>query len=427
MLEGVADEVGEDDVEAARVEPGVDAALGVQVHGVQPGAGVEARGDLVGEVDVVQDQPGGARVEAGDLHQVLDEVAEPLGLADDEAYGGLDHRVHAAGLGVEFLFEHLHHRRDRGQRGAQLVRHVGDEPARGVVPGGHVGDPLLQRLGGLVERPCQLGEFIGTGDPEPGVQLALAEPARGDAEPVHGLEDGRRGGLREQRGTDQREPGGDTQRPGEGVEVLRLRLKGLEHVAGRPAADHPGPGHQIRRAVLGDPLPVQVVRLLVAVGHRLLLVHRRPQRLGHVLQRKAVQAARVAVDRLVVRVLADEQDAEALAAVGHLARRAHQFVLRGVHRQRAGAVLHLLAEVAQDGVLGAGEDGLAVEPVRDAGRGHGGGQRDQAEDHDQPEAQTGEPQPPQNSLTTRAPAADPPGASVTEASPGGSRRRARYG
>ncbi|CAM5470239.1 hypothetical protein SVIOM74S_01149 [Streptomyces violarus] len=53
------------------------------------------------------------------------------------------------------------------------------------------------------------------GHPEPGVQLALAEPPRGRPEPLHRLQHGRRGGLREERRADQREPRGDPQRPGQ--------------------------------------------------------------------------------------------------------------------------------------------------------------------------------------------------------------------
>ena len=44
----------------------------------QARASMHAR-DLVGDVDVVQDQPGGARVEAGDLHQVLHQVVRAAG------------------------------------------------------------------------------------------------------------------------------------------------------------------------------------------------------------------------------------------------------------------------------------------------------------------------------------------------------------
>ena len=153
MLERVADQVGEDHVQAARVEAGVEAALGVQVDGVQPGPGVDACRDLVGEVDVVQDQPCGARIEAGDLHEVLDEVVEPPGLADDEPYGGLDHRVHRPGLGLQLLLQDLRHGCDRGERRTEFVAHVRDEPPGGVVPRGHVLDPFLQRFGRVVERP----------------------------------------------------------------------------------------------------------------------------------------------------------------------------------------------------------------------------------------------------------------------------------
>lgn len=190
-------------------------------------ARVDARGDLVGHVDVVQDQPGRTRVEAGDLHEVLDQVVEPARLADHQPHGRLDHRVHRAGLRLQLLLEDLRDGGDRGERRTEFMAHVRHEAPRGVVAGGHVVDPFLQRLGRVVERPREIGEFVGARHAEPGVQLALAEPARGDPEPVHRLQYGRRGGLREQRGADQGQPGGDTQRPGQGVEVLGLRLEDL--------------------------------------------------------------------------------------------------------------------------------------------------------------------------------------------------------
>ena len=82
---------------------------------------------------------------------------------------------------------------------------------------------------------------------------SLPSPSRRAAmpEPVHRLEHRRRGGLRQQRRADQREAGRDPQRPGEGVEILRLRLQRLEHVAGRPAADHLRAAHEIRLVVVG--------------------------------------------------------------------------------------------------------------------------------------------------------------------------------
>ena len=131
----------------------VDAALGVQVDRVQPGPRVDAGGDLVGDVDVVQDQPGRARVEAGDLHQVLDQVVQPPGLADHQLHGGRDHRVEA-GLRLQLLLQHLRDRGDRGQRGAQLVRHVGDEPPATPRPARSCRRPASPaRSAALVERP----------------------------------------------------------------------------------------------------------------------------------------------------------------------------------------------------------------------------------------------------------------------------------
>lgn len=405
VLQRVADEVREDHVQAARVEARHDAALGVQVDGVQPGTRVYARGDLVGDVHVVEDQPGGARVEAGDLHEVLDQVVEAAGLADDQPDGRFDHRVDTAGLRVEFLFQDLRHGGDRGERRTEFVGHVRHEAAGRLLAGAHVVHALLEGLRGVVERTGEIREFVRTRDAQPGVELALAQTAGRDAEAVHRLEDRRRGGLGEQRRADQGQAGRDAQRPGQRVEVLGLGLQGLEHVAGRRPADHLRAAHQVRLVVVGDALPVQVIGRLVVRGERLLLVHGLLEGLGYVVQREGVQRG-VADDRLAGAVLGDEEHAEALAAVGHLARRALQFVLRRVHRQHARVVAHLLLEVAQHRVLRTRQHGLAVEPVRDARRRHGGRERDESEHHDQPQSQTREAHPRQDRPARRGPAAE---------------------
>lgn len=228
-------------------------------------------------------------VEAGHLHQVLHQVVQPARLAHHETHGKLDHRVDRTGLRVELLLEHLRHRGDRGQRCTQLVRHVGDEAPRRLLARTHVGDLLLQILRGPVERPGKIGQFIRTGHPQTRVQLPFPEPPGRPPEPVHRLEHRRRRGLREQRRTDQRERRRDPERPGKGVEILRLRLQGLEHVARRPPVDHACPADQIRGVIADDPLPVQVVRVLVAVREGLLPVHRVPQRTRHLVQRDRVQ------------------------------------------------------------------------------------------------------------------------------------------
>ena len=68
---------------------------------------------------------------------------------------------------------------DRGQRGAQLVRHVRGEPA---LQPGHVLQPqdvALQVLRHLVERGGQRGQVVLAGDLHPLVEQAVGEPLRG--------------------------------------------------------------------------------------------------------------------------------------------------------------------------------------------------------------------------------------------------------
>ncbi len=389
VLEGVADQVRQDDVQPPRVQPGHGAAVRVQLDGVQPGPCVDTGGHLVRDVDLVQHQPGRPRVEAGDLHQVLHEVVQPPGLADHQLHRRRDHRVE----GVRLLLQHLGDRGDRGQRRPQLVRHIGDEPPGRRLAPAQLLDPLLQTLRRAVERPGEIGEFIRAGHPQPGVQTPLAELSRRMSQPLYGPQHRRRRGLRQQRRADQRERGRDAQRPGQRVEVLPLGGQRLHHVAGGPAADHLRPGDEIGTVPDLLALPVEMVRVAVGIVDRAHLVDRAAQRRRHVLERQQV-LVRGGRAVLAVAVHADQQHRVVLWPARHLPCRVLEFGAPRTQRQRPRTVLQRLAEILEDGVLGAVQNGVAVEPVRDAGRGDRRGQRHQREDHDQPQPQTGPAQQP---------------------------------
>ena len=102
-----------------------------------------------------------------------------------------------------------------------------------------------------------------------------------------GRSTGRRGGLGQQGGRDQREQRGDRQRPAQGVEIGPLVVQGLEHV-GRQAGRHDlGPAHHERLAADVHPLPVQVVREVVSGADRSGLGDRRHQGRRHLVDGEA--------------------------------------------------------------------------------------------------------------------------------------------
>ena len=89
-------------------------------------------------------EPDGARIEPGDLEEVLDEPLEPHHVARQQVERGL----RTLGKFVASRLHHLDRRRERHQRRAQFVAHVGREPRIAF-------DPLLEGFGHVVER---LGE-----------------------------------------------------------------------------------------------------------------------------------------------------------------------------------------------------------------------------------------------------------------------------
>ena len=68
---------------------------------------------------------------------------------------------------------------DRGQRGAQFVRDIGDEPLLHLGQRGQLRDLLLQAAGHVVEGGSQPGQLVLAPDFQPLLQLA-----RGQASPT---------------------------------------------------------------------------------------------------------------------------------------------------------------------------------------------------------------------------------------------------
>ena len=246
MLERVADQVRQDHVQPARVEAGHDAARRVQLHRVQPGPRVHAGRDLVGDVDLVQHQPGGARVEAGDLHQVLHQFVQPPGLADHQPYGrarssGRAPSASSSSTSVTAVIA-VSGVRSSCDMSATKRRLASSRALSSSTRFSSASAALLN------VRDSSASSSV-PGDPQPGVQLALAEPPRRLAEPLHRPQHRGAAACASSAAPTSASSGGDPQRPGQRVEVLALGVQRLEHVAGRPAAVDPRARHQVRAAL----------------------------------------------------------------------------------------------------------------------------------------------------------------------------------
>src|SRR5205085_2865531 len=83
MLAGVVEEVGEDPLQAARIRVDDDVIL----RQLEDGIGMPAGGNVANDsakVDRLGPDLLAGRIEARELHQILDEVAEPPDVLDDE-------------------------------------------------------------------------------------------------------------------------------------------------------------------------------------------------------------------------------------------------------------------------------------------------------------------------------------------------------
>lgn len=217
----VADQVGDDHVEAARVERRPYTVLEFGTDAVVPVTGLKGLADGLGHVDLVAVEIDGPGVEPGDLHQVLDERGEFSGLRADQPDGRRGVGAQPGGV----LVEHLGDGQHAGERGAQFVRHV-----RGEAPGPFLGlaellDGLLELGRRLVERPGQFRDLVGAADRDPGVEFAPADAGCGAAQFTYRTQDAARG---EQGGDQGDEQGGQGAVAGRGDHGGDVRLLGGE-------------------------------------------------------------------------------------------------------------------------------------------------------------------------------------------------------
>jgi hypothetical protein len=187
-----------------------------------------------------------AGVEARDLQQILDQLPEAVDVGHHQVEGGPGPFGHVLAV----VLQHGDRRRQRGQRGSQLVADVGGEAGVPL-------DPGLQRRRHLVERGRQRGQVgVGAGL-DPGLEVAAGQVERRAPDPPQraqhpaGRPDAQAGTA--QRGDDgrrdQRQPQGlqvllDLVERGDlevgGVDVgVELEPHGQVHVAAVRVA-HPG-------------------------------------------------------------------------------------------------------------------------------------------------------------------------------------------
>ena len=153
----VLEQVGDDLVHALGVAVGGEVA-GLDVHRDRDGGLVQLllahrvlEQRLDAELGALERHR--ARLEPGQVEELLHEPAEPLDLGE--------HRAERLGIGLgDAVDEVLEHRLQRGDRRAQLVRHVGDEVAAHAVGLGELGGHLVERAGELADLVAR-----GRGDP----------------------------------------------------------------------------------------------------------------------------------------------------------------------------------------------------------------------------------------------------------------------
>ena len=178
VLDRVVQQVAQDPLDAAPVHLG-DARLGGQPE-VDPGAA--PRGQLLGvgrgppdqvaHVGRLGVQGGRVGVVPADLQQVAEQRLEPLQLALEQ--------FRRPGRGRQQVVarreQHVRRDPDRGQRGAQLVRHVGDELPLHLGQLLQLAQLLLQAGRHVIERPGQGGQVVGATDRHPLLELAIGQP-----------------------------------------------------------------------------------------------------------------------------------------------------------------------------------------------------------------------------------------------------------
>ena len=169
MFAGVVEEIGEDPLQAARV--GLDAQVpGTDRHGRVRQPRGRHRRDQTPDIDGFERDLLGARVEPGDLHQVVHERSQP-GDVPDEQFPGPPALVRER---TEVVAQDRGLGDQRRQRRPQFVRDVRHEPAVLGLGGLEPPDRLGQRGGHPVEPLRPRPELIVRGDRDPRRQVAAS-------------------------------------------------------------------------------------------------------------------------------------------------------------------------------------------------------------------------------------------------------------
>ena len=200
------------------------------------------RGDEPPEVDRLQADGLGVGVEARDLHELVDEVAEAADVGDQELRGAPAVRGHA----VEAALDQRRLGDQRRQRRAQLVRHVRGEPSVLLLRGLEPADRRLEGVGHAVELGAPAPELVASAGGHPRREVASRDPPRRPRRVVHRPEDA----ARDEPGGDQRHEDGDQPAREEPEAELREgridagRREDEEQVrpTARPPADDRAPG-----------------------------------------------------------------------------------------------------------------------------------------------------------------------------------------
>ena len=127
------------------------------------------------QVDRLDVEDGGAGVEPADLEQV-GEQRPRTGRARRQQLGRRGRPPGRSPSRDSWMQVGRHP--DRRQRGAQLVRHVGDEPLLHRATGPRAGGSALEAVGHPVERRGEQGEVVLAAGRHPLVELAGGEPLR---------------------------------------------------------------------------------------------------------------------------------------------------------------------------------------------------------------------------------------------------------
>lgn len=375
----VAHQVRHDHVDAPPVDHGPYVLPEFDGHPVGPPPQRQRRPYGVGEVRhgrVEADRPG---VEAGDLHQVLDQPGQPRRLRADGTgrVGGVRRQL------VGVLLQDRRHHRHRRQGRAQFVRHVRHEPPRLRLLGPQLRVGRLERVGRLVERPRQVGQFVVATDRHPAAEVPCGEFTGGPPQLPYRPQDRPGGQQRQQRGQHHHGHGPRPYGVQQGGRVVALgpQVGDHEDLQARGAPVPVGVRHgraddQIRVAAPLDPLEPGPVPGPDS----------RPQFGGDPALRVGV---RVGDGGQVL--VAGDHDARA-QPLGDLRREPGQRPLVGRQVEPRADDGDPLPEVVHGGVLGALEDGGAGVPVGEGRRGHRADEGDEDEGHDEPDPQpAGEP------------------------------------